>query len=248
MWLCLLRYKLRENAMRWQTQRLEWCSCKAGNLKDCQSLPETRRGKKELYQSLRDSRVLPTPWYQASSLQNVSKYVSAVLSHHFVVLSYSSLKKLIQYLKPNFWIFSKPLPPISSVQFSSASQSCPTLCDPIDCITPGFPVHCQHPKPTQTHVHHVSDAMQPSHPLSSPSPPTFNLSQHQGFFPLSQFSASGGQSIGVSALTSVLSINIQGWFSLGWTGWISLQSKGLSRVFSNTTIQKHQFFGAQLSL
>ena len=69
-----------------------------------------------------------------------------------------------------------------------------------------------------------------------------------GSFPLSQFFASGGQSIGVSALTSVLPINIQDWFPLGWTGWISLQSKGLSRVFSNTTVQKHQFFDAQLSL
>ena len=67
-------------------------------------------------------------------------------------------------------------------------------------------------------------------------------------FPVSQFFASGGQSIGVSASASVLPMNIQDWFPLGWTGWISLQSKGLSRVFSNTTVQKHQFFGAQLSL
>ena len=65
--------------------------------------------------------------------------------------------------------------------------------------------------------------------------------------PMSQFFISGGQSIGVSASASVLPMNIQGWFSLGWTGWISLQSLGLSRVFSNTTVQKHQFFGAQLS-
>jgi len=69
-----------------------------------------------------------------------------------------------------------------------------------------------------------------------------------GSFQMSQFFASGGQSIGVSASTSVLSMNIQDWFPLGWTGWISLQSKGLSRVFSNTTIKKHHFFGAQLSL
>ena len=69
-----------------------------------------------------------------------------------------------------------------------------------------------------------------------------------GSFPLSQFFASGGQSIGVSASASVLPMNIQDWFHLGWTGWISLQSKGLSRVFSNTTVQKHQFFSAQLSL
>ena len=69
-----------------------------------------------------------------------------------------------------------------------------------------------------------------------------------GSFPMSQFFASGGQSIGVSASASVLPMNIQDWFPLGWTGWISLQSKELSRVFSNTTVQKHQFFGAQLSL
>ena len=69
-----------------------------------------------------------------------------------------------------------------------------------------------------------------------------------GSFPMSQFFASGGQSIGVSASASVLSMNIQDWLPLGWTGWISLQSKGLSRVFSNTTVQKHQFFSAQLSL
>ena len=69
-----------------------------------------------------------------------------------------------------------------------------------------------------------------------------------GSFPMSQFFTSGGQSIGVSGSTSVLPMNIQDWFPLGWTGWISLQSKGLSRVFSNTTVQKHQFFGTQLSL
>ena len=69
-----------------------------------------------------------------------------------------------------------------------------------------------------------------------------------GSFPMSQFFTSGGQSIGVSASTSVLPVNTQDWSPLGWTGWISLQPKGLSRVFSNTTVQKHQFFGTQLSL
>ena len=69
-----------------------------------------------------------------------------------------------------------------------------------------------------------------------------------GSFPMSQLFASGGQSIGVSASASVLPMNIQDWFLLGWTGWISLQSKGFSRVFSNTTVQKHKFFSAQLSL
>ena len=82
-----------------------------------------------------------------------------------------------------------------SVQFSSVAQSCPTLCDPMDCSTPGIPVHHQLPELAQTHVHWVGDAIQPSYPLSSPSPPAFNLSQHQGLFQLSQFFASGGQSM-----------------------------------------------------
>ena len=84
----------------------------------------------------------------------------------------------------------------------------------------------------------ISSSLGPSHPA-------FNLSQHQSFL-TSQFFASDGQSIGVSA--SVLPMNIQDWFPLGWTGWISLQSRGLSRVFSNTTVQKYQFFHVQISL
>ena len=131
-------------------------------------------------------------------------------------------------------------------QFTSVAQSCLTLCDLMDCRMPGLLVHRQLPEFTQTRVHWVGDGIQPSHPLSSPSP-AFNLSQHQGLF-MSQFFASGGQSTGVSASASVLPVSIQDWFPLGWTGWISLQSKGLSRVFSNTTYQKHQFFSTQLSL
>ena len=86
--------------------------------------------------------------------------------------------------------------------------------------------------------------------LSSVAPFSFCLQSFpaSGSFPMSQFFTSGGQSIGVSASTSVLPMNSQDWFPLGWTGWISLQSKALSRVFSNTAVQKHQFFGAQLSL
>ena len=117
------------------------------------------------------------------------------------------------------------------------------------------PHELQHPRPPcpsptprvhSIHVHRVSDAVQPSNPLSSPSPPACYLSQHQSF-PVSQLFTSGGQSIGVSALASVLPKNTQDWSPLEWTGWISLQSKGLSGVFSNTTVQKHLFFGAQLS-
>ena len=96
--------------------------------------------------------------------------------------------------------------------------------------------------PTQTQVHRISDPIQPSRSLLSPCLPTFNLSQHQGLFPMSWLLVSGGQSTGASASASVLPMNIQYWFPLGWTGLISLQSKGLSRVFSNTTVQKHQFF------
>ena len=206
----------------------------------------------------------------------------------------------------------------------------------MNCSTPGFSVHHYIPEFAQTYVHWVSDAIQPSHLLSSPSLPAFNLSQHRCLFnesalrirclnywsfsfsinpssefssvqslsrvqlfatpwttgcqaslsitnyqslpklmsvesvipsnhlifchpflllpsifpsvrvfsPVSQLFASGGQSIGVSASTSVLPMNIQDWSALGW---ISLQSKGLSRVFFNTTVQKHQFFGAQPS-
>ena len=106
----------------------------------------------------------------------------------------------------------------------------------------GFPVHHQLPELTQTHVHQVSDAIQPSHPLSPPSPPAFNLSQHQGLFPWVSSSHQVAKILGLSLSAPVLSRNIQDWFPLGWTGWISLQSKGLSRVFSNTTVQKHQFF------
>ena len=134
-----------------------------------------------------------------------------------------------------------------SVQFSSVTQSCPNLCDCMDFSIPGFPVHHQLPELAQTHVHWVGDATQPSHPLSCPSPPVFNLSHHQsGSFPMSQYFTPGGQRIGPSASATVLPMNIQDWFPLGLTSLISLQSKGLSRVFSNTTVHKHQFFSTQL--
>ena len=134
----------------------------------------------------------------------------------------------------------------TSVQFSWVTKSCPTLFNPLNRSTPGLPVHHQLLEFTQTHVHRVGDAIQPSHPLSSPFPPAPNPSQHQSF-PVSQLFTWGGQSTGVSALASFLPKNTQGWSPLEWIGWFSLQSKGLSRVFSNTTVQKHQFFGAQLS-
>ena len=82
----------------------------------------------------------------------------------------------------NYWTTGKSYRSFCSVRFSLVAQLCPTLFDPMDCSMPGFPVHYQLLEPTQTHVHCVGDAIQPSHPLSSPSPPPFNLSQHQGLF------------------------------------------------------------------
>ena len=133
---------------------------------------------------------------------------------------------------------------LHSVQFISVAQLCLTLCNPMDCSMPSFPVHHQHPALTQTHVHWVGDAIQPSHPLSSPSPPAFNLSQYQVFsnelalhirWPKYwSFSFSISPSKEHSGLTS---------FRLEW-----LDLLAVSGVFSDTTVQKHQFIGAQLSL
>ena len=131
-------------------------------------------------------------------------------------------------------------------QFSSVAQSCPTICDPMNRSTPGLPVHHQFLEFTQTYVHQVGDAIQPSHPLSSPFPPAPNPSQHQSLF---QWVNSSHEVAKVLEFQPqhILPMNNQDWSPLGWTGWISLQFKGLSRVFSSTTVQKHQFFGAQLS-
>ena len=108
---------------------------------------------------------------------------------------------------------------------------------------------CPSPTPglTQTHVNWVSDASQPSHPLLSPSPPASNLSQHGVFSSESALGIRGPKYWSLS-FSIVLPMSTQDWSPLRWTGWISLQSKGLSRVFSSTTVQKHQFFSAQLSL
>ena len=122
----------------------------------------------------------------------------------------------------------------------SVAQSCPTLCNPMNCSIPGFTV-----------LHHLPEFAYSCplswwcHPIISSSvipfsscPQSFPAS---GYFPMNQLFVSGGQSIGVSASKSVLPMNTQDWFPLGWTDWISLQSKRLPRVFSNTTVQKHQF-------
>ena len=118
-----------------------------------------------------------------------------------------------------------------SLQLSSITQSYPILCDPIDCSMPGFPVHHQLPELAQTHVHRVSD---PSNHLIHivPFSSCLQASPASWSFQMSQFLTSGGQSIGVSTSASVLPMNIQDWFPLGWTGWISLQSSISSSVLS----------------
>ena len=117
------------------------------------------------------------------------------------------------------------------------NNSVPTLCDPMNRSMPGLPVHHQLPEFTQTHVHEVGDAIQPSHPLSSPFPPAPNPSRHQGLFQSVKSSHEVAKYWSFSLSISP-SNEPPGLVPLGWTGWISLQSRGLSRVFFNTTVQK----------
>ena len=125
------------------------------------------------------------------------------------------------------------------VEFSSVLQSCWSLCNTMDCSMSGYPIHHQLLELTQAHVHRLGDAIQPSHP-DFPFSSCLQYFLTSGSFPMSQFFPSGGQIIGASASASVLPVNIQDWFFffLGWTGLIYLQSKGLSRVFSNTIVQR----------
>ena len=136
-----------------------------------------------------------------------------------------------------------------AVRLSSVvAQSCLTLCHPRDCSIPGLPVHHQLLEFIQTHVHCVSDAIQPSYPLSSPSSPAFNLSQHQGLFKWVSSSHQVAKDWCWSFSFNISPSNKYSGLISFTIDWISLQAKGLPRVFSNTTVQKHQFFGAQLSL
>ena len=115
-------------------------------------------------------------------------------------------RQLTSFFQRNLWGISLALKLcclMLHLQFSSVTQSCPTLCDPMDCSTPGFPVHHHLLELAQTYVHQVNNAIQQSHPLSSPSPPAFNLSQHQGLFQRVCFFTSGGQRIGASASASL---------------------------------------------
>ena len=168
-------------------------------------------------------------WLTLSSLSSVSFLVIAKIVLLWLQITWKQTAVLESFWRKSFekeqWLAKGHVIHIK-VQFSSAGQSCPTLWD---CSTSGFPVHHQFLELTKTHVHQVGDAIQPSHPLSvilfssclQPFP-------ESGSFPMSQFFASGGQSIGASASASVLPMNIQDWFPLGLNGLISLQSKRLS--------------------
>ena len=175
------------------------------------------------------------------------KYQEPVLN----IWQFSLLRKIAWYLLKYYFktILGKDSFCLTvCATFSSVQFSCSVLsdsCHPMDCSTPVFPVHHQLPELTQTHVHQVDDVIQPSHPLSSLSPPAFNLFQHQGLFQRVSsshqvakywnYSFSIRPSNEYSGLIS---------FRMHWFGVL----KWLSRVFSNTTVQKHQLFSAQLSL
>ena len=179
-----------------------------------------------------------------NSLQNCES--PCCIPEAYIIIKYTSIKKKnfkkIQLLFTIKNIFND----FSSVQFSCSVVS--------DSLRPHESHHARPPCPSPTLWvdSNPCPSSQWCHPTNSssviPFSSCFQSFPASGSFPVSQFFASGGQSIGVSALASVIPKNIQDWFPLGWTGWISLQSKGLSRVFFNVTVQKHQFFGTQLSL
>ena len=135
---------------------------------------------------------------------------------------------------------------LGSVQFSSVAQSCPTFCDPMYCSTPGLPVHHQLLEFTHTHVHQVHDAIQPSHPGSSPSPPTSNPSQHQSFSNESTLRMSWPKywSFSFSIIPSKEILGLIS-FRMDWLDLLAVQ--GTLKSLLQHTVQKHQFFSAQLS-
>jgi len=137
---------------------------------------------------------------------------------------------------------------LAAAAAAAVVKSCPTLCDPMDFGTPGFPVLHYLLELTQTHVHWIGEAMQPSHPLLPPSPPVFDLSQHQDLFQWGSSLYQVAKVLELQFQSTSPSNEYSGLIFLGLTGLISLKSKGPSRVFSSTTIQRCQFFSAQPSL
>ena len=153
---------------------------------------------------------------------------------YFLVLKKQISERLVRICKSSGILVSN--------RHCSVAKSCPTLCDPMDCSTPGFPVLYSNSCPLSRWCHPtISSSVVPFSSCLQSFPVSGSYLLHRLF-------TSGSWSIRASASASVLPMNIQGWFILGLTGWISLQSKGLSRVFSSTTIWRHQFFGTQPSL
>ena len=202
--------------------------------------------------------------FQECYRSRITHYITFDLTF-FTEHNSDNLSKVIVYIKSihfYFWmvyhgVYMKQFKQVNneehlshfqvSVQFSSVQLlSHVWLCDPMNRSTPGLPVHHYLPEFTQTHIHRVSDAIQPSHPLLSPSPPPPNPSQHQGLFQWVSSSPQVAKELELQHQHQPF--QIQGWFPLQLTGLISLQSKGLSRIFSNTTVKKHQFSGTQTSL
>ena len=154
--------------------------------------------------------------------------------------------KSVSPASPELQADSLPLSPLGSPFFLSCSvaKSCLTLCDSLDCSAPGFPVLHYLPEFAQIHVHWVSDALQPSHPLLPPAPLALSLSKHQGLSNELAFPIRWPKCWSFSLSPSN---KYQGWYPIGLIGLISLLSKGLSRVFSTTTVRKHRVLGAQPS-
>ena len=158
--------------------------------------------------------------------------IELVIPSNHLILCYSYL--LLPSVFPSIRIFS--------------SES--TLCNPMNCSTPGLPIPHHLPKLAQAHIHCISDVIQSSHPLTPPSLSTLNLSQNQGLFQWVNCSHQMNKILELQLQHQSFQWIFRSWFPLGFTGLMSLQSKGLSRVFSSTgtTVWKHQFFSAQLSL
>ena len=181
------------------------------------------------------------------------KYSDAIFKN-FISLFISSTRKMWlgdadmkahDNVRTAHWHYLSCSPKLSSCCCCLVAKSCPTPCDPMTCSRPGFPGLHYLLKFAQTHIHWVSDDIQPSHPLLYPFPLAFNLSWHQGLFKwvlCIRWPKYWNFRFSIS-----LSNEYSGLISFRMDGWISLQSKVLSRVFSNTKVQKHQFFSAQLS-
>ena len=177
---------------------------------------------------------------------SVKTYQILYFNYAYFIIYQLYLKKFYKLMFPTGWNLLWVIIRKSAVQFSHSVVS--------NSLWPHRLQHARPPclSPTPRVYSNSCPLSQWCHPTISSSVVPFSSRLQSfpasGFFQMSQFFTSGGQSNGVSASASVLPMNIQDWFPLGWTNWISLQSKGLSRVFSNTTVQKHQFFATQISL